>query len=514
MIPVLSRSEMRELDRTLIEECSVPSLVLMENAGRGAAEVILGELEGRRRVTVVCGGGNNGGDGFVVARRLLLFGHAVRAVLAADPSRLRGDALASYRAFSGVGGAVARVGEGDLDALGAALDGADLIVDGLFGTGLDREIEGFELSVVERMNRASARRLSLDLPSGLDADTGVPLGAAVRADRTATFGFLKRGLTTPLGAAHAGRVEVIDLGAPLGAVDQVGFGAALVEPGDARAAIAPRSPLSHKGSSGRVLVIAGSPGKIGAALLAAEGALRAGAGLVTIGAVPAAADALDQRVLEAMTARIDPDAVEASLAELLERADVVAIGPGLGADAVAEAVIDHVALDWPGVVVMDADAVTHFKSSASDLAEAKGKLILTPHPGEMGRLLGISASDVEADRFGALATAVERTRATVLLKGSHTLVGAPGQKVLVNPTGHPVLATGGAGDVLAGVVAALAAGTEPYRAAFAGAYVHGLAASRAASARGIDRGLLAHEVAEAVPHAIAALSGEPRLVPV
>ena len=276
----------------------------------------------------------------------------------------------------------------------------------------------------------------------------------------------------------------------------------------------PRTPLSHKGSSGRVLVVAGSSGKVGAALLCAHGALRAGAGLVTIAASPAAANALEQRVLEAMTARIDPDALESSLGALLERTDVVAIGPGLGLDDVALRTVSRVVLEWPGTIVADADAITHFKGRANVLASAKGRLVLTPHPGEMARLLGISTSDVEADRFGAVATAVERTRATVLLKGSATLVGSPGQRIVVNPTGHAVLATGGTGDVLTGIIAALATGAEPFRAALAGAFAHGAAAALAASSRGVDRGVLAHEIADEVPRALAALSAEPRRVPV
>ncbi|HEX6767038.1 MAG TPA: NAD(P)H-hydrate dehydratase, partial [Polyangiaceae bacterium] len=257
-----------------------------------------------------------------------------------------------------------------------------------------------------------------------------------------------------------------------------------------------------------------SPGKIGAALLSAHGALRAGAGLVTIAAEPTTAGTLEQRVLEAMTARIDPNAVESSLARLLDHIDVAAIGPGLGFDALAARAIEYVVLEWPGTVVVDADAISHFKGKSAELARAKGKLVLTPHPGEMARLLGTSTSDVEADRFGALRAAVDGTRATVLLKGSATLVGAPGQRIAVNPTGHPVLATGGSGDVLTGVLAALATGSDPYRAACAAAYVHGAAATLAATERHVDRGVLAHEIADGVPRALAALSAEPRRVPV
>jgi NAD(P)H-hydrate epimerase len=505
---------MRELDRTTIEEGHVPSLVLMENAGRGAAEIIERELSDKKKVVVVCGSGNNGGDGFVVGRRLLANGFDVRTLLVADVNRLRGDALENYRAYLDAGGSITSVTSETLGQLDETLHDAELVVDAIFGTGLEREIGGLERTVIERVNAARAPCVSLDLPSGLDADTGVPRGAAVRAELTVTFAHPKRGLCTPLGQTLAGRVDVVDIGIPPGLVERLGYGAALIEATDAALAVVPRTPLSHKGSSGRVLVVAGSPGKIGAALLAGHGALRGGAGLVTIASQPAAASALEQRVLEAMTARIDPDAVEASLGALLENVDVVAIGPGIGTDVVARRTVDRVVLEWPGTIVVDADAITHFKGRVNELGSAKGKLVLTPHPGEMARLLGISSSDVEADRFGALATTIERTRATVLLKGSATLVGAPGQKIAVNPTGHPVLATGGSGDVLTGVIAALATGSEPFRSACAGAYVHGRAAELAAARRGVDRGVFAHEIADEVPRAIAGLSAEPRRVPV
>jgi NAD(P)H-hydrate epimerase len=451
----------------------------------------------------------------VVARRLQASGFEPSTVLLCEPSRLRGDAYRQYTAFAEAGGTCASLGNDSmLGALDEALDSAEGIVDAIFGTGLDREVGGMQRLAIEHMNAAKVPCVSLDLPSGLDADTGVPRGAAVRAEVTVTFAHLKRGLVTPLGQAHAGRVEVVDIGIPENLVRELGYGAALLEASDAALAVVPRTSLSHKGSSGRVLVIAGSEGKIGAALLAAHGALRAGAGLVTMAARPDVAAALEGRVLEAMTARIDPNAVEASLAALLERTDVVVIGPGLGLSDLSARCVERVVLDWPGTVVVDADAITHFKGRAGDLARAKGKLILTPHPGEMARLLDSSTSAVEADRFGALGGAVERTAATVLLKGSSTLVGAPGQKITVNPTGHPVLATGGSGDVLSGVIAALSIGGDPFRSACTGAYVHGRAAEELAGERGVDRGILAHEIADQVPRVLAALSGEPRRVPV
>ena len=505
MKPVLTRAEVRELDRRATAEASIPSLELMENAGHGATELLLERFPDARRVVIVCGAGNNGGDGFVVARLSKSKGRDVHVLLAGDPEKLRADALANYRAWIDAGGPVASIDAGALGVLDAALAEADLVVDALFGTGLERELTGVAREVVMRLNSAQKPILALDLPSGLDADRGVPLGVAVRATVTATFARKKRGLCTPHGAEHAGEISVVSLGIPEEIEARVGYGAVELERGDVRTLVTARGPSSHKGSSGRVLILAGSRGKIGAALLVARGALRAGGGLVTLGAEPGTASVLEQRVLEAMTARLDPNAPERSLDALLEKTDVVALGPGLGLDAFARRVVDHVALGWPGRVVVDADAITSFAERAGELAKARGKLVLTPHPGELARLLGGTVAEIEADRFAAVERAVARTGQTVLLKGSSTLVAAAGEKISVNPTGNALLATGGAGDVLCGVIAALFVDSEPYRAARAGAYVHGAAADLLAAELAVERGVLAHEVADAVPRAFAAV---------
>ncbi len=490
----------------------MPSLVLMENAGRGAAEALLAAYPSARRFVVVCGAGNNGGDGFVVARRLLVNGRSPSVLVLPDPASLEGDARASFESFAGLGGVYERLGPGTLAALDGALSTADAVVDAVFGTGLTRDIAGFERAVLERLDTALIPRVALDLPSGLDADRGVPLGFALHADLTLTFAHRKRGLETPIGRSFCGRVEVVDIGIPGGLAERLGYGVAALEPADAAAAIPRRGALSHKGSSGRVLVVAGSPGKIGAALLSAHGALRTGAGLVTIAAPPEAAAILDTRVLEAMTARLDPSGPESALALLLEHADAAVVGPGVGMSEAARRAVAYVVSSWTGRVVVDADALTHFAGRAGDLAAAAGRLVLTPHPGELARLLGMTTADIEGDRFSALAKAVEITQATVLLKGSPTLVGAPGVRVAVSEPGHPILATGGSGDVLSGAIGALLVAADPYRAACAGAFVHGRAAERLAGARGVDRGALAHEVADELPGAIAGLSPAGRFV--
>jgi NAD(P)H-hydrate epimerase len=512
MIPVLSRAEMRKFDAHATSACHVPSLLLMENAGRGAADVIVRELGlsagSGARVVIVCGAGNNGGDGFVVARRLLTLGADPRVYLLVKTERLVGDALANYRSFVGVGGVVVELEPNQLSVLGSAIENARAVVDAVFGTGLDRAVSGYFRYAIEFMNGARCPIFALDVPSGLDADTGAMLGAAVRAGTTITFAHAKLGLMTPSGLQHSGKLHTVDIGVPDSGLAQVGYSAEIVEASDVLSALVARSIATHKGSAGRVVVIAGSPGKIGAALLAAQGALRAGAGLVTIAALPETAALLDQRVLEVMTACIDPERIEDSLDELLSRADSVAIGPGLGLDATARRIVDHVALRVAKTRVLDADAISHFAGRAGELRGAPGELVLTPHSGEMARIVGGTAAEVEADRFGTLARAVALTESVVLLKGHRTLVGAPEERVAINVSGSGVLATGGSGDVLTGVLAAFGALLDIRRAAYVAAYVHGVAGERR-SQQGVDRGVLAHEIADEVPFALGALRAAP-----
>lgn len=509
MIPVFSREQMRAFDSRAIEDCHVPGVVLMENAGRAAAEIIASRLEQPRApVVVLCGAGNNGGDGFVVARRLLTLGYEPRVCVSCDPQKLRGDALINYRAYIGLGKAVTRLDAGD-DSLSGALDGAGAVVDGLLGTGLDRELEGLPKDLVERCNAAEVQRFALDLPSGLHANDGRVLGVAFRADVTISFAGRKLGLLTPNGREYGGELHVVDIGvpsslpAPVGALPDPPL-AELVESSDVRALLPSRRAALHKGSAGRVTVLGGSAGKTGAALLSARAAHRAGAGLVTICNFPEAVAQLDSRVIEAMTRSLDPVRAEASLGEALADQTAIVVGPGLGLDSRAKTIVSG-ALAWPGPKLFDADALTHFSGRAADLAAHAGELVLTPHPAELGRLLGISAQQIEVNRYAAIERATELTRATVLLKGPYTLVRRPGVATRINPTGSAVLATGGTGDVLSGIIGALLTHLSGLDAATVGAYLHGLAGELWAEERGAQVGLLASELADAVPLAWARL---------
>lgn len=517
VIPVLSCAEMRAFDAHAIQVARVPSVVLMENAGRGAADVLERELLGGRargrRIVVVCGCGNNGGDGFVVARHLLARGAAVEVWLAGDPSKTTTDCRINHDAFVGVAGEVSIVPLGaSLEALGDALASADVVVDALFGTGLARPIAEPLASVVRQMNDAAraGRRpkvAALDVPSGLHVDTGVALGACVEADLTVTFAHLKLGQVTGRGAALSGPVHVVDIGVPPSLV--AARSAELASASDVRGALRARPIDTHKYRAGHVAIVAGSAGKTGAALLSARGAMRGGAGAATIATWPDAAAVLEARVAEVMVARLATDrgALEASVDALLARVRAVVLGPGFGTGDDARAVSRRILASFGGTIVADADVFTMHAGAPEDFAVAAGRVVLTPHAGELGRLLGCAAADVEADRFAASREAAKRAGAVVLLKGAYTVVASPDGRVVVTGSGSPALATAGSGDVLSGLVGALACTLPPFEAAWCGAYLHG-ASGRAWQKEHGDRGLLASEIADGLPNALAALVAE------
>ncbi|RLB58606.1 MAG: NAD(P)H-hydrate dehydratase [Deltaproteobacteria bacterium] len=425
--------------------------------------------------------------------------------LIGERDRVAGDARLNLEAWLGLGGKVTYVDE-DLAPLGQALDTATLAVDGIFGTGLDRPVKGRYHDIIELLNRAPCPRVALDIPSGLDADTGQVLGTAVRADLTVTFGRHKLGLLQA--RDQVGILRVVGLGIPdEHLVETVGHTASVIEAQHVLATLGKRAADTHKYRSGNVLVIAGSAGKTGAALLSAHGALRCGGGMATIGSWPEAIDALAGRVEEIMTARLDRSALDETVDQALTKRKAVAIGPGLGLDDDARRLTERVVLGWKGPVVVDADAISHFAGRPETLQKAPGPRVLTPHSGELGRLLGSSSAAVEADRYAAAREAADRTGQTVVLKGPGSIVASDaGKRIAVCDIGSALLATAGSGDVLTGVIAALLCNGPAHEAACAGVYLHALAADCWHDAIGADRGMLAGEIAESLPLAIASLS--------
>jgi ADP-dependent NAD(P)H-hydrate dehydratase / NAD(P)H-hydrate epimerase len=507
MVPVFSRAQTREFE-ALATRCGVSTPLLMENAGRGATDVLArelfdGDVRGARAV-VVAGTGNNGGDGLVVARHLAVRGANATVLLVGDAATATPDTRANLAAWRGIGGKIVQLSSGaSLAELTGELAGADVIVDALFGTGLSRAVEGWFAEVINAMNGAEAPRFALDLPSGLDADTGAVLGTAVLARATVTFAHQKLGLVTPNGAKLAGRVHVADLGVPGSIAGVAASSVQLLETADMRRSIRDRSPAAHKNSSGHVLIVAGSRGKVGAPQLVARGAMRAGAGLATIATWSEAAQAIESHALEAMTLRLDRDDVPGSLDRALEGKQVVVVGPGLGLGDDARTVVEYLLATWRGPIVVDADALTMFAGRPSVLMAAKSP-ILTPHSGEMGRLLGRTPRQIEDDRFRAARELVAVTGAVVVLKGAHTIVAAPDSRLAVSPVACSALATAGSGDTLGGIIAAMACSLDGFEAACTGVLLHALSGEAWSRAQaGADRGLLASEIADGLPSVLA-----------
>lgn len=513
MLPVLTAEEMRRLDRRAIDTLGIPGSTLMENAGRGAADEIVRLLpRGGRglRVAVVCGKGGNGGDGFVVARRLKQRGARVAVWLAARPDEVGGDAAAKLAALRRAG--LRPVTVEDERSLTQALGDADVVVDALLGTGARGAPGGVIAGAIAAINASGRRVVSLDIPSGLPADGGPPEGEAVHADVTTTFAALKRGLVTGAGLDWAGRVVVVDIGIPAAEVGR-GITTFVLEAADVARHLPRRSPSAHKGTYGKLLIVAGSVGKTGAAALAARAAMRAGAGLVTVATPASQQPIVAMLVLEAMTEPVPETAARSisskareTLDRLAEARDAVAAGPGLGLDDDTQALARELARSLRRPLVLDADALTALAGHLDVLRGAPKPRCLTPHAGELARMLGRSIADVERDRIETARAFATAHGVYLVLKGAGTVIAEPGGAVYVNPTGNPGMASGGTGDVLTGIIGAfLARGLEPGTAVKTGVYLHGRAGDVAAGRVG-EEALIASDVIAALPDAFASVA--------
>ena len=508
---VLTTVQMRDADRRTIDDVGIPSAVLMENAGRELVAAMAPLLEsGGQRVAVVCGKGNNGGDGFVVARVLSAQGVETCVYLLVRVSEIGGAARANLLALAEVGVTVVDVSEPDVWAAHVAqICACDVVVDALFGTGLTRPLEGHWRTVVGDLNASGVPIVSVDLPSGLSADTARVIGETVDATLTVTLGAPKLPLLVPPAALQAGVVVVADIGIPegvFGALD--GPRLEVITREWARERVVPRPDEVHKGNFGRVLIVAGSTGKTGAAALAALGALRAGAGLVTVATPRACQSVVSTLMPEYVTLGLDDTTdgmVSGAALErvLAQRCDVLAVGPGLGQGAGVRTVVRGLVERATVSLVLDADGLNAFADDADALVGRDGRdLIITPHPGEMARLIGVTIDHVQTHRV-EVAREVATTRGLyVVLKGARTVVATPEGTVWINMTGNPGMATGGTGDVLTGVVAAWLAQLVDAEAACALAVcLHGLAGDLAAIEHG-EVGLIASDVADHLGPAI------------
>ncbi len=470
--------EARELDRLAICEAGMPAIDLMERAGAALFGVLRQRWPAAQRVGIVCGAGNNGGDGFVVARLAHAAGLRVQVWLCGDAARLSDEARHTFEAMRAAGVRL------EQDTSPQRLE-LDVIVDALLGTGLDREVGGVWRVMVETVNASGVPVLAADLPSGLHADTGRVLGAAIRAEATVTFIGLKQGLLTGEGPAYCGELLFDDLGVPAELYQKVSPSAMRITEALAASQLMPRSRATHKGHCGHVLVIGGAPGMSGAARLAGEGALRAGAGLVSIATHPQHAAALNAGRPELMCHGVEHGR---DLAALLRRASVIAIGPGLGQDSWAQGLLAS-AFDGGHPLIVDADALNLL---ASDPRRSED-WTLTPHPGEAARLLECTSAEVHNDRYQAVGELQARYGGVAVLKGAGTLVRSGGRLTHVCDRGNPGMASGGMGDVLTGMIAGLQAqGLTAWDAALAAVYWHACAGD--AAAHDGQRGMLAGDL--------------------
>jgi hydroxyethylthiazole kinase-like uncharacterized protein yjeF len=525
---ILTAEAMREVDRAAIETLGLPSLVLMENAAIGVVEATAEAFPEASSAAIFCGPGSNGGDGLAVARHLAIRGWEVRIFLVGPAGTTAYAANAAGEPkpsdFATQLGICRRaelsifaVGEEkDLKVALEATAECDVVIDALFGTGLSRPLDGLFARVVAAINRLAVPCVAVDLPSGLSGSQAQPIGPHIEAVLTVTFAAPKIAHVFPPAADAVGEMVVAGLGIPPQLIDDVEEDAGDLHllMGEELADLLPeREAGSHKGDYGHALIVAGASGKAGACILAARAAVRAGAGLVTAAVAAPILQTVDLGSIESMTLALPSDeegrlaagAADAALAAA-EGKTVLALGPGLGAEPATVAAIRRIVLESSLPLVLDADGLNAFAGKAGDLAGRRAETILTPHPGELGRLLGISTAQIQEDRVAAARGAAEETGAIVILKGHLTLV-ASGTAVFVNPTGNPGMATGGSGDVLTGLIAGLLAqGLDGLDAAVLAVYVHGLAGDLARARHG-EVGLAAGDLVDLLPAAFAALQG-------
>ena len=495
---VLTAAEMREVDRRTGER-GISGLVLMENAAHRVVEFLAEHYAplSRERILVLCGRGNNGGDGLAVARLLRIRFEPARlwVVLLADPAELAGDAAANYRMLLAVGGAVER-------AIPPEARQATLILDAILGTGTSGLARGAALEAIREINSGFplAKVVAVDIPSGMPSDSGAPAGECARANATVTFTAPKIAHALAPNCDHVGELVIAPIGSAPELLQDIRL--ELVEPAMFSKVLEPRSPAGHKGTFGHVLIAAGNPGKSGAAVMCGLAALRAGAGLVTVAshAAPGFTTAVPELMTEPLTNEGFP-AIAAGKS-------VIAMGPGLGHSAETKSLIAAALTDFEQPVVLDADALS------PGIRGASGRVrVFTPHPGEMGRLTGKTAAEIQSDRVAAAGSFACENQVTLVLKGQRSLIAFSDGRVWINPTGTPALGKGGAGDILTGLIAGLLAQFPDYpdQAVAAAVYVHGLAGELAARELG-EKGVIARDILEHLPAAWEKCAGLPHRV--
>lgn len=519
MLPLLTLDQMRWCDETTIRSLGIPGLVLMENAGIRAAAVVTEEFGVRvgDRVAVICGKGNNAGDGFVVARQLSTIGVEVYVGLVSAPKDITGDAKTNFEILRRIARQNENIWIGSFALLRKKDPRPRLIVDALFGTGFRGKPSSSFARAIEWINSLRVPVLSLDIPSGVNGDTGIAEGQAVRATMTITFGALKIGLVCNDARDLAGEIRIADISIPQSVFQRAGLSAGLVVIDDVRASLPMRPSTAHKYSVGKVLVVAGSKGFTGAAALCATAALRAGAGAVVLATpesvYPILARKLSEVIVEPVPSTKEGTMAAAAFDKVMERirwADVTVVGPGLSRNPETQQTILRIIEANKSKMLVDADGLNALAEAGTDrLRKSRGRFILTPHTGEMARLTKQSSAAIEQHRVAVAQRVAQKLGHTVILKGAPTVTAADDGFAYVNPTGNPGMATVGAGDVLAGIVAALwAQGLTVDQASYCGVYLHGLAGDFAAQKLG-QASVVAHDLIDYLPSAFEKVRGRP-----
>lgn len=509
---IVSGEKMAEIDTRAMREYGIPGIILMENAGLKVVQYIQAILPPRKagRVVIFCGRGNNGGDGFVIARHLRRRGYEVYTWAAAGPADYSGDAAVNYNILVREGQNIFQINEDDPYPILEGLRENDLIVDALLGTGLKRRVSGPLEDLICGINKSAAAVLSVDIPSGISASTGEVMGVAVKARYTVTFALPKRGLLIFPGAEYAGEVVVADIGIPGELTASSEIGENLITASYVKSQLPPRKQQGHKGTYGRALILAGSPGMTGAAALAGEAALKGGAGLVYVGTAAEVRPILEARMSKEVIAVSFPGDGEGNLSpagagEILDftsNCQALAFGPGLAPSGETLELLAKLAREISIPLVVDAGGLGALARDPGRLKGARAPLIFTPHPGEMSGLTGLEVAQIQRKRWELARKMAREWEAVIVLKGAYTVTALPAGEIYVNPTGNPVLSTAGTGDLLTGLIVSLVAqGLPPERAAICGVYLHGLAADLLAEKEGY-RGAVAGDILRFIPAAL------------
>ncbi len=489
MLPILDTDGIREADRQTIEDLGVPGLVLMENAATGLVDAVREEYPETRSIAILCGGGNNGGDGLAAARHFHNGGLRVRVGLLCEPGRLTTDAAANYRSAVAFGVDVELVLDDNFEAVRQWFQHAsppDLVVDAILGTGLTRALDGRLARIADMLNTCDVPVVAVDVPTGLDGSSTCLPGPVIEAELTVTFAAIKRCHALPPACALCGQVVIVDIGIPPHALE-AGAEHWMVEADDISLLLPHRPPTAHKGTFGHLLIVAGARGRGGAATMAGHAAVAMGSGLVSIAVPSPVVAVVDGACLESMTIELPAgDDGEAAgpgdLWSLAQHMTAAVIGPGLGVGRGAQQVVSEAIARWQGPLLFDADAINCCAGVPERIAHRDAPTVLTPHPGELARLIGWETERVVDNRLAAALEAARRADAIVVAKGYRTVVADPEGRAWVNPTGDQHLASGGSGDVLAGTIGAfLAQGLDPTRAAAVGVWLHGRAGEIGAS---------------------------------